>query len=161
MKTRRPLCLLPVLLAFLLPVLSAAQAAPAGSADQVRKLEESRFAAMVRGDVAALGPMLADDLTYGHSSGELETKTQFLQSLSSGNLRYRAIRPQKIDVRAYGDFAVVNGLAEVEATAGSENLAVTLRYTDVYVLRDGRWQMIAWQSTRLPQAQRPAATNPR
>lgn len=163
MKTRRLSYLSPALLALLLlPSLAAAQGAPAGSAaEEVRQLEERRFAAMVRADVKALGPMLADDLTYGHSSGELETKAQFLAGLSSGNLRYRVIRPSTIDVRVYGDVAVGTGMAEIEATAGGQELAVTLRYTDVYVKRDGRWQMVAWQSTRLPQQERPAAANPR
>ena len=51
-------------------------------------------------------------------------------------------------VRLYGDTAVITGAA----TIGLRGQAApfTLRYTLVYVKREGQWRMVAWQSTRLP-----------
>lgn len=134
--------------------LSAQPAAPAPAAAvvaRIRSLEESRFAAMLSRDVAALRRILADDLTYTHSSGQLESKEQFLDSIASGAFQYLAILPEgALDVRVYGDTAVVTGKGTFRVKAGGEERSLKLRFTDVYISRDGVWQMVAWQSTRLP-----------
>ena len=67
---------------------SSLQANPAESVEQV---ERRRFAAMVAQDIAALEPMLAKELTYGHSNGEFQDKAQFLDTIRNGRLRYEAI----------------------------------------------------------------------
>lgn len=132
--------------------LSAQPAAPAATVAKIRSLEESRFAAMLSRDVAALRRILADDLTYTHSSGQLENKAQFLESIASGSFQYLAILPEgALDVRVYGDSAVVTGKGTFRVKAGGEERSLKLRFTDVYVSRDGVWQMVAWQSTRLPE----------
>lgn len=114
-------------------------------------LEERRFAAMMSRDIPALRDILADDLTYTHSSGQLETKEQLLESIASGSFQYLAILPEgSFRVRMYGDAAVVTGQGTFRVRAGGEERSLKLRFTDVYVSRDGRWQMVAWQSTRLP-----------
>lgn len=118
---------------------------------KIRSLEESRFAAMLSRDAPALRRILADDLTYTHSSGQLESKEQFIESIASGAFQYLAILPEgALDVRVYGDAAVVTGKGTFRVRAGGEERSLKLRFTDVYVARSGVWQMVAWQSTRLP-----------
>ena len=117
----------------------------------IRALEERRFAAMMRRDAEALAAILADDLTYTHSSGQLETKAQFLESIRSGAIQYTGILPESLDVRLYGDTAVVTGKGTFKVRMQGEDRSLPLRFTDVYVRRDGGWQMVAWQSTRLPE----------
>jgi len=131
-------------------LLTACAQLNSASPETVEQVERSRFAAMVAQDVATLGPMLAEELRYVHSNGQLETKPQFLETIRSGRLRYRAIAVQELDVRTYDDVAVVSGLLTADAQAGDQPVALQLRFTDVYVNRDGRWQLVAWQSTRLP-----------
>ena len=48
-----------------------------------------------------------------------------------------------------GNVAVVNGVAAVHVVDRGQDLDITIRYTNVHVLRDRRWQMVAWQATRL------------
>jgi len=125
---------------------------PAASAADVEKAERARFEAMTRGDLAALGQMLHDDLTYVHSNARRETKTEFLNALKSGTLKYVSIEPVEISVRTYGPaFAVIVGHVRVTTLSQGKENPFTLRYTDVWVHRDGRWQMAAWQSTRIPE----------
>lgn len=131
-------------------VLPAQTAATPQSVQMVRALEERRFAAMMRRDTEALAAMLADDLTYAHSSGQLETKGQFLESIRSGAIQYTAILPEGLDVRLYGDTAVVTGKGTFKVRMQGEDRSLQLRFTDVYVRRGDGWQMVAWQSTRLP-----------
>jgi uncharacterized protein (TIGR02246 family) len=132
-------------------------AAPAGAAavEEVRQVEARRYDAMVRGDLAALGELLAEDLTYTHSHGGVETKEQFLANLESGALRYRSISTDAVAIRVYGEAAVVTGAAVLEVTVGGREVTAPARFTAVYARADGRWRLVAWQSTARPAAPRP------
>lgn len=140
---RRPT--LAVLLFFLLPAFAAAQ----GAREEILAADARRFAAMVQGDQAALEGLLADDLTYTHSNGQLETRAQFLESLRSGTMRYLSAEPSGQEVRLYGDTAVVTGRAEIKASLQGQELVLSLRFTEVWVKSGGAWKLAAWQSTRI------------
>src|SRR4029450_2582021 len=58
------------------------------SEQQVLNVESSRMAAMVQADTKQLNLVLAEDLTYTHSSGKTDTKAELLASITSGNLKY-------------------------------------------------------------------------
>jgi hypothetical protein len=48
-----------------------------------------------------------------------------------------------------GNVAVVTGVAAIHVIDRGEDLDITVRYTGVHVLRDSRWQLTAWQATRI------------
>ena len=128
----------------------AEQPPAAAAAEQaVRDADAARVKALVTNDLAALRTLLADDLTYTHSNGEMDGKTQFLASLESGQTRYQAFAPRDLQVRVYGQTAVLNGEAAVGVTVGGEARLLDLRFTSVWVQKDGRLQFAAWQSTRM------------
>ncbi|HKE45381.1 MAG TPA: nuclear transport factor 2 family protein [Steroidobacteraceae bacterium] len=141
------LCVLPVLAACKVSVTKDGE----DGLKQVQQVERQRFAAMTSQDYAALESLLADELYYGHSSGLVQTKPQFLDGLRSGQFRYEAIDLREFQVRQYGEVAIGTGLANVRVSlAGAPATTFDLRYADAYVQRDGRWQLTTWQSTRLP-----------
>ena len=119
---------------------------------QVLQAEKDRFAAMVKGDRAALEKLLADDLTYTHSTALLENKEQFLKSVTSGNIDYVSIVPSETDwkVRVNGNTAVVNGVAAVNVIDTGKDRKIRIRFTTVQANRGGAWQLLAWQSTVIP-----------
>lgn len=117
---------------------------------EIRQREIRRFEAMVRVDVAALDDILSEDLTYTHATGVFETKAEFIAKLKSGQVKYESFAPEDVLVRVYGTTAVVIGVARVRVQVKGEHLSFQLRFTDVYVKKDNRWQMVAWQATRLP-----------
>jgi hypothetical protein len=121
----------------------------AAGVDAILGLEGQRIRAMVAVDLPTLDRILADDLTYVHSSGQLESKAEFLARLQSGDLKYRSMSRQDVKIRLVGCAAVVTGKADVDVESKGENLSFSLRFTDVYVHKDGRWQLIAWQSSRI------------
>ena len=131
---------------------TSALAAPAASrdADAVKSLDLKRFELAVAGDVDGLAKLLADDLTYTHSSGALDDKSKFLESLKSGKLKYTSIEPSDVQARAYGSTAVVIGQVKVALVSGGQPKDMVLRFLDVWTKRAGKWQMVAWQSTKLP-----------
>ena len=123
-------------------------AQPSGAEQAVRQAEDRRIKAMIDDDFVTLDAVLADDLTYGHSNGVVDTKAAYMETLRSGKTKYQTIERLPSVVRVYGETAIVTGTA----TLGLRGQAApfTLRYTLVYVMRDGQWRMVAWQSTRLP-----------
>lgn len=114
--------------------------------DEIIALENRRVEAMVKGDVKALGEILADDLIYTHSSAKIDTKVSFIEAISSGRSNYKSVERKDVKVSQYGDTAVVTGHAEFHV--GDNKFAA--RFIDVYAKRDGAWQMVAWQSTKVP-----------
>lgn len=133
--------------------LSLGQAAPAASTaeDAVRAADAARIKAFIAADRAALGSILGEDLTYTHSSGRLDNKSAIIDAITSGKTQYHSMVPGEVVVRLYGDVAILTGRAAVNVTTDGQLLDLKLRFTSVYTKRDGRWQFIAWQSTRLAQ----------
>jgi len=139
--------------------LAAASAQPAGPEEAaVLAAQKERLQAMVRGDLDALGRLLPDDLTYTHASGVADTKASLLSSIAAGKLKYKAFDPGQPRVRIYGNTAVLTGTATVQVESATIGPApFPILFTDVYVRKpDGRWQAVAWQSTRPPAPPSPA-----
>jgi hypothetical protein len=104
---------------------------------------------MVREDFPALDTLLAADLTYVHSDGALESRAQFLTTLRTRRLRYQAIHPSELQARTYDNLGIVNGRSHMQVKAGAELLALDIRFTAVYRRVRHRWELVAWQATRL------------
>jgi len=127
------------------PLSSAASQSLAG------KLDEERTEAMIKGDLAALDRLLADDLSYVHSSTKVDTKASFIENLRSGAAKYKAFQREEANTRVFGDSAVNAGVATVSVeNQGQAPATFKIRYTNVWVNRGGKWQMVAWQATRVP-----------
>jgi ketosteroid isomerase-like protein len=116
---------------------------------EIRELETQRFRAMERVDVAGLDRILSDDLIYTHANGLRQTKSELIGVLGSGDMKYESITTDDVRVRIFTETAVVTGRASIKIKAGGEKQSFTICYLDVYVKQDGRWQMVAWQSSRL------------
>jgi len=138
------------------PVMALAQAGsamPGKAEQQVLQAEKDRFAAMVKGDKAALERLLADDLTYTHTSALFQTKAEFITSVLGGTIDYVSVVPSESDwkVRIDGNLAIVNGVAAVNVIDTGKDLKFKIRYTTVHRNQGGRWQLASWQATRFPQ----------
>lgn len=130
-----------------------AGAGPAEAADEgaaVRAAHDRRMALTIAADVAALGAMMTEDLTYTHSNAATETKAEFLAGLKSGKYLYREITPKDRKVRVHGDAAIVSGPAHVVIEPGGQRTEIDLYFTELYVKQGGQWKMALWQSTRIP-----------
>jgi ketosteroid isomerase-like protein len=114
--------------------------------------DDGRFQAMVRADWAALDAVLADDLTYVHSTARLESKAEHVANLRAGKPHYRGIAPRDRRARVHGGVGVVNGVSEMHVERDGKEQRFTVRYLAVYAQAGERWLLIAWQSTRQPDA---------
>lgn len=142
--------LFPMKLAVLLMTASLAFAADR-SVDAVKAAEKAWAAATISGDEPALRNLLADDLMYTHSNGDTDTKAVFVSNLKDGTRKYHKLEHENMDVRLYGDTAVVAATAQIAtASKGGAPSPAHLRFLHVWVWKSGRWQLAAHQSLRLP-----------
>jgi len=123
----------------------------AAEADVLRA-DDRRFEAMRTKDWTALDAALADDMTYVHSTARLESKAEHIQNLRAGKPHYRGIAPRDRRARVLGDVGIVDGVSEMHVERDGKEQRFTVRYLAVYARRAGEWRLIAWQSTRVPDA---------
>jgi Domain of unknown function (DUF4440) len=131
--------------------LFAGQAAAGKEEENVRQAERARFAAMVKADVGALDKLLAPELIYTHGDARRIDKAAFISDFKTGAFKYVTIEPSEMNVRVYGDVAVVTGAAAMHVVQDGKDAHIRIRYTNTHVRRGGAWQMVAWQATRIPQ----------
>jgi hypothetical protein len=117
---------------------------------KLRAAEAVRFQAQVDADAKALAPLLDEHLEYVHSNGELDSKTSFIDSLTSGRRDYVSTTFTIESLRIFGDVALIRGKAKVTVADNGQSKDLSLGYTDVWVWKDDRWQMTAWRSMRMP-----------
>ena len=128
----------------------ASSATRSGAEQAVIDTERQRFDAQVKQDYAVLDRVLANDLLYSHSNGNVDTKQSYIQSIRDRKSVYDSIEVQEQKVRLYGNTAIINGKCLIKAMNNGETINTTLRYTDVYVRKGKQWQMVTWQSLKLP-----------
>lgn len=116
----------------------------------VLEFELLRFDAMMRADTQALRSMLSDDLHYVHSNALVETKEDHLKAIVAQKLVYKSMKREDARVRLYGKTALVNGTVAVEGKINANDFTVRLLYTAVYRRHGKHWQLVNWQSTRIP-----------
>jgi len=122
------------------------------SEHEVIAADDRRFQAMVKQDWAALDAALADDLVYVHSTARVESKQEHVGNLKSGKPNYRGASPRERKARVRGDVAMINGVSDMHVENAGKEQRFTIRYLAVYAKIAGRWQMTAWQSTKVPDA---------
>lgn len=143
---RLPTSLLPCFLFFL----SFAFGASAPETAAVLKAEQSRVAALIADDHQALARLMLDNATYTHSNAKVDTKAEFLESLTSGRLKYKSLAHSDQQVRVYGTTALLTGVSQIHSISNGSPVHIKLRFILVYVREGDSWRMAAWQSTRIP-----------
>ena len=132
-----------------LPVSSFAAGCPAnqpkdGSA--LIQLEQNWAEALSRHDADAVGCILADEFQDVDPEGQLHNRAETLGAIPKrkpGTNQLSELTPH-----VYGDFGYIRGLATLVDANG--NTKARVRFTDVYVYRDGRWLAVAGQESLLP-----------
>jgi len=119
-------------------------------ADQIRETERRRLAALVSGDLEAANQLHADDFQLVTPHGATLSKPDYLGAIASGRLKYDIWAPGPIDVRLFGDAAVIRYRATLANTwAGQSFPPRDFWHTDLYEKRDGQWQAVWSQATEI------------
>jgi ketosteroid isomerase-like protein len=143
-----------------------------GDKEDLLELEQKRYDALIAEDWAAYDALLGDEFFHAHVLGGILEKAPHFEHLKNGKSKVKKAVLEDLDVRLYGDVAVVIGvshvdivhtdLAGVSALTGvstddlnKKGAAFTRssRHMHVWVKREGNWKLVARQATNLPEQQ--------
>ena len=123
----------------------------------VRTADDERTAAIVAADPARLAAIFSDQLHYAHSSGVIDTKASYIDSLVSGRSDYVSFEHLRREfVPAGPGIVLVKGRAIVKAGPFGQPNTIDLNYLAVWREEVGKWRFLAWQSCRNPPPATPA-----
>ena len=114
-------------------------------------IEEQLAASWVAGDHRYHERILSDDWSVIDPTGNILTKADVLREAFSGERKITKGKVDQINVRDFGEWAIVTGRTQMAGTYQGTKMDVTLRFTDVFVRRDGEWRCVASQGTFLTQ----------
>lgn len=122
---------------------------------EVRDMEAQWRQAWLAADAAALDRIQADDYVAIPNIGTISTKAEIMADVRRGVFRYSRMEHSEITVRLYGITGVVVGRTVNEGRRGDRDVSGDFRYTRVYVKRNGRWQAVLAQYTRISLPNKP------
>jgi hypothetical protein len=132
--------------------LCQSKSGPKGNGIQeITALELRRAEAVVHRDTGLLDQITSDNSVRILPTGLLETKQDLLMQLKSGSVTYSSIDVDQLDVKIYGDTAVVTGRSVFQGQRAGKPFTGKCRFSRVWIKRTGRWQEIMFQLTAITQ----------
>jgi ketosteroid isomerase-like protein len=114
-------------------------------------IEQEMDDAAIKGDTSASEKYLPDNSTFTDPGGTVMDKARTIDDFKSGNLRVESSKFEDMKVQVYGNTAVVTYGTTDKASYKGKDISGKYRWTDVFVKRNGRWQIVAGQGTRVAQ----------
>ena len=132
------------------PAVSASQRSPVESDQEILiRLEKSWNDAVYNKDVPLIEKLLAEDFVSTYEDGTRGDKAAELKLTAEFNQQIESAIQDAFTVRTYQDTAVVRFTLHLQGMKQGQLAELTLAYTDVWVMRDGRWQCVSAHSTRV------------
>jgi hypothetical protein len=130
---------------------SAAQCQePQQEVEILRETERERLRALVEADMDVAERLHAHDFQLINPVGAALSREQYLGGIASGDIDYLVWEPDSIEVRLYGDGAVIRYRARLEIVAFGQPMPLSqFWHTDAYEKRDGQWQVVWSQATEI------------
>lgn len=147
------------ILLLLLMTLGSVRAAEDPNLLKLRAADDERVLAIVAADAERMNRLFSDDLRYGHSTGAVDTKTTFIDSVISGRTKYEEISYTERNFSFPAPtIALVSGRANVKVALADSRIETSLGFLAVWREEQGRWKFLAWQSCKIPPPAANAAT---
>ena len=100
-------------------------------------------------DVVALDTLLDDEMSYVRAGGGLQSRPEFIDAIKNQKMVYESITPGKVRVRVFEGLALATGRSEMRVRDAAGVRTFGVRFTELYVRRDGHWLLTAWESRRV------------
>jgi len=143
------LCTAGLLAALVLPVFGVARADAPSVEQNLMQMERDWTQAGLKKDAASLDKIIADDWVAIGFDGKTVTKAEVMADLKSGASATQSVELGTMKVRVFGNTAVVTGSDTEKSTYKGKDSSGKYVWTDVFVMRQGRWQAAASQSTKV------------
>ena len=110
---------------------------------------ESLRKAMIDPDKATLDKLTADELSYGHSSGAVQNKADFVDVIVSKKTVYKSINLTDIKVSVVGNDAIVRHTWDSVSESDGKSTTSHIGVLQVWAKQDGKWKLLARQAFKL------------
>ena len=137
------------LLPFVILLSLSARVALADDLEEIRRLDAEIAVATWTGDEAWFEKNLTDDYLLITPGGTKRSKADVIRELSTTGMKMEPYEPNDVQIRLYGDAAVVTGHMLQRFTLGGIRYANDLRYTSIYVKRKGKWQLASAHTSNI------------
>lgn len=104
--------------------------------------------ALVAKDSVTLSKVLADDVTYGHTNGLIQSKAELIHSVMTGEQDYKSIDPTKMNIRIFDKTAVVNMDSRIVLNYNKQSMQIDMKITFVWINKHNDWQLEARQAVK-------------
>jgi ketosteroid isomerase-like protein len=145
----KSLCTAGLLAALVLPVFGVARADAPSVEQNLMQMERDWTQAGLKKDAASLDKIIADDWVAIGFDGKTVTKAEVMADLKSGASATQSVELGAMKVRVFGNTAVVTGSDTEKSTYKGKDSSGKYVWTDVFVMRQDRWQAAASQSTKV------------
>lgn len=115
--------------------------------NQVAQAEQALAEAHIRIDIDAIDNLLHADYTIVQPGGRVETRADVLASYRSDKRFWSVARTDQLDIRFYGDTAVVIGRWKAKGKNGEEQFDYSSRFLSIWIKESSQWKNVAFQST--------------
>lgn len=133
------------------PTLAAAQPSSATQAVQteIMRIEEELRLATLNGDAEVFERIFAPSFVNTVPTGDVLDKAADIAGVRSGALRFRTSVNDGMRVDVYGTTAIATFGSTDEYSFRGQDVSGRYRWTDVFVLMDGQWRLVAQHGTRV------------
>ena len=105
---------------------------------------------LMKPDKTAFDNAICTELTYGHSSGKIENKTDCIDAFVSGKSVFKKIDISEQTIQIVGKTAIVRHILNAEThDAGKDPGTVKLKVMTVWVKQSGKWKLLARQAVKV------------
>ncbi len=124
------------------------------TARHIEQMVRDFLADVPKGDRKVFDNFFADDVIYTRSTGVTVDKAEILKNIGvrAANEPQATFEADGFTVHPYGETAVVNFRLVMHNVVSGKPETVYFRNTGTFLKRGGKWQVIAWQATRVPEA---------
>jgi hypothetical protein len=104
--------------------------------------------ALVKKNTVSINQQTDKALSYGHSNGWVETKTDMIKNLETGYMVYNSYKEDSVQVTINGNMANARFVADIGATLKGNSGNYHLKVLEVWVKKGKRWLLFARQAVR-------------
>jgi ketosteroid isomerase-like protein len=110
-------------------------------------VDNERYDAMQKKDMAALDRLHADGLVFINTKGRMLNKAEYMEEIRSGNLKFLSVETDDYKFCLYGDTVIMSGRAKSVVEYHGVANKRPRRFTSVFIKMQGQWRLVAHQAT--------------
>jgi hypothetical protein len=111
---------------------------------------ENLNTAMISQDKPMLEKLTAEELSYGHSTGVVQNKPEFVSDILSGPVKFLKIEISNQNITMANDIAIVRNISSISGTNKEMPLELKIGVLMIWKKLGGNWKLMARQGFKLP-----------